>query len=97
MTPLNDRVILRQFVEAATSDGGIVLPEQSRKKLPEAEVIAVGPKVEQVQVGDRVIFNTYSTNVLPSEEGDLVIVDEADILVILDKGITIVKETKYGN
>lgn len=85
MTPLNDRVILRQLVEDAESEGGIVIPDAVRKKLPEAEVIACGPKCEQVKVGDTVIFNTYSTNYLPSDAGDLVIVEEADILVILDK------------
>lgn len=85
MTPLKDRVILRQYVQDAETEGGIVIPEKSRAKLPTAKVIAIGPSVEQVKVGDEVNFNHLCFNILPSESGDLLIVEEADILVILDK------------
>lgn len=85
MTPIGDRVVLKQFIEAATSEGGIVIPEIARAQLPEAEVLFVGPDVKQVKVGDIVVFNTYSKNRMTTDAGDVVVVDEIDILVILSE------------
>ncbi len=65
LTPLGDRVVLKQLVAEETTKSGIVLPGQSKEKPQQAEVIAVGPggvvdgkevKME-VKVGDNVIYH----------------------------------------
>ena len=62
LTPLGDRVVLKQLVAEETTKSGIVLPGQNKEKPQQAEVIAVGPggvvdgkevKME-VKVGDNV-------------------------------------------
>ena len=43
LTPLFDRVVLKQLVAEETTKSGIVLPGQAKEKPQQAEVIAVGP------------------------------------------------------
>ena len=42
LTPLFDRVVLKQLVAEETTKSGIVLPGQAKEKPQQAEVIAVG-------------------------------------------------------
>jgi len=73
LTPLGDRVVLKQLVAEETTKSGIVLPGQAKEKPQQAEVIAVGPGgvvdgkeiTMQVKVGDKVIYsngNFFSIN-----------------------------------
>ena len=43
LTPLGDRVVLKQSVAEETTKSGIVLPTQSQEKPQYAEVVEVGP------------------------------------------------------
>ena len=74
LTPLGDRVVLKQLVAEETTKSGIVIPGQAKEKPQQAEVIAVGPGgvidgkevTMQVKVGQKVIFSKYSgTEVKP--------------------------------
>ena len=91
LTPLGDRVVLKQLVAEETTKSGIVLPGQGKEKPQQAEVIAVGPggmvdgkevKME-VKVGDNVIFSKYSGNEVKVEEDEYIIVRQNDILAIV--------------
>ena len=92
LTPLGDRVVLKQLVAEETTKSGIVLPGQNKEKPQQAEVIAVGPggmvngnevKME-VSVGDKVIYSKYSgTEVKVDEDEEYIIVSQSDILAII--------------
>ncbi|MBO5473343.1 MAG: co-chaperone GroES [Lachnospiraceae bacterium] len=92
LTPLGDRVVLKQLVAEETTKSGIVLPGQSKEKPQQAEVIAVGPggvvdgkevKME-VKVGDQVIYSKYSGTEVKLEEDEYIIVRQNDILAIVE-------------
>ncbi len=93
LTPLGDRVVLKQLVAEETTKSGIVLPGQSKEKPQQAEVIAVGPggvvdgkeiKME-VKAGDQVIYSKYSgTEVKLDEEEEYIIVRQNDILAVIE-------------
>ncbi len=91
LTPLGDRVVLRQLVAEETTKSGIVLPGQNKEKPQQAEVLAVGPggmvdgkevKME-VKVGDNVIFSKYAGTEVKIEEEEYIIVRQNDILAII--------------
>ena len=92
LTPLGDRVILKQEVAEEVTKSGIVLPGQAKEKPQQAEVIAVGPggmvdgnEVEMnVKVGDQVIFSKYSGTEVKLEEEEYIIVKQNDILAIVE-------------
>ena len=91
LTPLGDRVVLKQLVAEETTKSGIVLPGQSKEKPQQAEVIAVGPggvvdgkeiKME-VKVGDQVIYSKYAGTEVKLDEDEYIIVRQNDILAII--------------
>ena len=94
LTPLGDRVVLKQLVAEETTKSGIVLPGQNKEKPQQAEVIAVGPgktaddgKVipMQVKVGDKVVYSKYSgTEVKLGDDETYTIVLQSDILAIVE-------------
>lgn len=43
LRPLHDFVLVKRFIEDEKSQGGIILPDQSRAKSERGEVLAVGP------------------------------------------------------
>ena len=61
LVPLGDRVVLKQVVAEETTKSGIVLPGQTKEKPQQAEVVAVGPNVEDlISVGDKVIYAKFA-------------------------------------
>ena len=89
LTPLGDRVVLKQLEAEETTKSGIVLPGQSKEKPQQAEVIAVGPggvvDGKEVKVGDQVIYSKYSgTEVKLGEDEEYIIVRQNDILAVVE-------------
>ena len=82
LTPLFDRVVLKQLVAEETTKSGIVLPGQAKEKPQQAEVIAVGPG-GVVKVGDKVIYSKYSGTEVELDNEKYVIVKQNDILAVI--------------
>lgn len=93
LTPLADRVVLKQLEAEETTASGIVLPGQSKEKPQQAEVIAVGPggmvdgkEVKMyVKKGQQVIYAKYSGTDVKLGDDEYVIVKQSDILAIVEK------------
>ena len=92
LTPLGDRVVLKQLVAEETTKSGIVLPGQNKEKPQQAEVVAVGPggcvegkevKME-VKVGDQVIYSKYAGTEVELDNESYIIVKQNDILAIVE-------------
>lgn len=92
LSPLFDRVVLRQLVAEETTKSGIVLPGQAKEKPQQAEVIAVGPGgvvdgkeiTMQVKVGNMVIYSKYSGTEVELDDEKFVIVKQSDILAVIE-------------
>ena len=91
LSPLGDKVVLKQLEAEETTASGIVLPGNAQEKPQQAEVLAVGPggvvdgkevKME-VKVGDQVIFSKYSGTEVKIEDTEYIIVKQSDILAII--------------
>ena len=91
LSPLGDRVVLKQLEAEETTKSGIVLPGNAQEKPQQAEVIAVGPggvvdgkEVEmQVSVGDKVIYSKYAGTEVKLDEEEFIIVRQSDILAVV--------------
>lgn len=78
--PLADRVVaVREKAQEKTASG-LYLPDSSKEKPVMATVVAVGPKVEQVAVWDKIVYKEYSTTDLKINETEYLIVKEDDVL-----------------
>ena len=93
LSPLGDRVVLKQLEAEETTKSGIVLPGNAQEKPQQAEVIAVGPggmvdgkevKME-VKVGDKVIYSKYAGTDVKLEDQEYVVVRQNDIVAVVEE------------
>ena len=93
LSPLTDRVVLKQLEAEETTKSGIILTGAAQEKPQQAEVVAVGPGgmvdgkevVMQVKVGDMVIFSKYAGTEIKADNDEFIIVKQSDILAIVEK------------
>lgn len=88
LTPLGDRVVLKQLEAETTTKSGIVLTTATQEKPQEAEVVAVGPGTEdvkmEVSVGQKVIYSKYAGTEVKLEDEEFIIVKQNDILAVVE-------------
>ncbi len=92
LSPLGDRVVLKQLEAEETTKSGIVLPGQGKEKPQQAEVIAVGPGgmvdgkevAMQVKVGQKVIYSKYAGTEVKLEDEEFIIVKQNDVLAVIE-------------
>lgn len=78
--PLADRVVAVREEAAAKTASGLYLPDNSKEKPVLAKVVAVGPDVKSLKVGDKIVYKEYSTTELKVEGTEYLIVKEEDVL-----------------
>ncbi|MCZ4341479.1 co-chaperone GroES [Sphingomonadaceae bacterium G21617-S1] len=90
--PLHDRVLVRRIEAAATSAGGIIIPDSAKEKPMEGEIVAVGPGIRaesgeitplDVKAGDRVLFGKWTGTELKLDSEELIIMKESEIIGIV--------------
>ena len=83
ITLLHDRVLVREGGEDGErrSSGGIVIPATAQvgRRLSWARVVAVGPNVRTVHVGDRVLFEPEDRSSVELQGIDYVLLRERDV------------------
>ena len=78
--PLADYVVAQQEEAESKTASGLYLPEKAAEKPKTAKVLAVGKKVDDIKVGDRIIYKSYSSTDVKVDGVDYLIIDEEDIL-----------------
>lgn len=59
--PLADYIVAQQEEAESKTASGLYLPDKAQEKPKVAKVLAVGKAVQEVKVGDKVIYGGYST------------------------------------
>lgn len=78
--PLADYVVAQQEVAEAKTASGLYLPNNAQEKPKVAKVVAVGKDVQQLKVGDRILYKSYSTTDVKVGSEDYILVKEEDVL-----------------
>jgi chaperonin GroES len=78
--PLANLVLGRLDKIKEQTKTGLFLPKSAQKRIALTEVLAVGPDVQRVKVGDKIVYKDYSQFDLTFEGDELVLVEESDIL-----------------
>jgi chaperonin GroES len=92
ISPLGDRVVIKNVEAEETTKSGIVLPGTAKEKPQVAEVIAVGPGgnvdgkeiTMHVKPGQKVIYSKYAGTEVKLDNEELIIVRQSDILGIVE-------------
>ena len=81
--PIGERVLVKREEIEETSAGGIILTQTHQEMPNQGEVMAVG-NVDDVKIGDTVIFGKYSGSDRVQVDGDdLLILELKDIKAVI--------------
>ena len=87
ITPLADRVIIKQAAAETTTASGIIIPDTAQEKPQKGIVFAVGKGTKEepitVSVGDNILYGKYAGTELKYNGTDYLIMKESDILAII--------------
>ena len=93
LTPLEDKIIVKQAEAQTQTASGLYIPDNAKEKPQQGEVLAVGPgrrddKGERipmdVKVGDKVLMSKYSGTQVKVDGEEYTILRQGDILAIVE-------------
>lgn len=80
ISPLADYIVTKAEKPESKTASGLYLPESAKEKPKTAVVLAVGPRVQEIKVGDRVLYKSYSTTDVKVGTDEYILVKEEDVL-----------------
>lgn len=80
--PLADRVVAVLEEAQTKTASGLYMPESAKEKPVIANVIAIGPNVKDLKVGDRIVYKKYAASMveLKIDGKDYFVLEEEDVL-----------------
>ena len=81
LKPLADRIIAQHEGVEKKSASSLVLPEAAKEKSIVAVVLAVGPEVKYLKVGDRIVYKQYAESLVELK------LDGKDYISIREPGV----------
>ena len=81
--PLAEYVVAQQEEAETKTASGIYLPDKATEKPKIAKVIAVGKKVNEVKVGDKIVFGGYSHSDIKISGEEYLLIKEEDVYAIV--------------
>ena len=94
VTPLGDRVLVKQEDEPQKTEGGLYLPDSAQEAPQWGTVVRIGPgkllengEVRRLAVkeGDKVIFGKYSGTKVKVGQDELLFMREEDIMAVVEE------------
>lgn len=83
--PLHDKLVVkRKVLEDIIKDSGIIITKQLQERPQEGTVLAAGPEVKDVKVGDIVMFGKHDGKENIIEGEDILVMRENQIWGILN-------------
>ena len=85
--PIGERVLVKPVKVEEKTASGIILPGAGEKERPNiAEVIAVGKgeKLEDIKVGERVVYSKFSGNEIKDGEEKYIVLNIEDVLAVIE-------------
>ena len=93
LTPLEDKIIVKQAEAETQTASGLFIPDNAKEKPQQGEVLAVGPGRRNdageripvdVKVGDKVLTSKYSGTEVKVDDEEYTVVRQSDILAIVE-------------
>jgi chaperonin GroES len=81
--PIGNRVAILQKDAEQTTASGLIIPDVAQEKPQQGEVVAIGSKVEDIAVGDTVIYSKYAGTTLTLGSKEYLVLAEEDVFAVL--------------
>jgi co-chaperonin GroES (HSP10) len=83
--PLHTKVIVAENYVESKSEAGIILDGiDSLRQTPHATVIAIGPEVTDVKLGDVIIPDWTKATVITVDGAQRAVIDQTNIMMVLE-------------
>ena len=86
--PLGDRVVIKKLEAEEKTESGLILTGTAKEKPQTAEVVAVGPGTDDVEmvvkVGDQVVYSQYAGTEVKYAGEEYTILSQKDILATIE-------------
>jgi co-chaperonin GroES (HSP10) len=83
--PLKRKVLVAQNAHETTSEAGIILDGKALGNTASARILAVGPDVTEVAVGDDVYLNWAKASVVKVDGAERAMIDADEIIAVIEK------------
>ncbi len=80
INPLSDYVVAQEEKAQTKTASGLYLPDNAQEKPKTAKIVAVGKKVTELKVGEKIIYKSYSTTEVKVANETYILVKEEDVL-----------------
>lgn len=84
ITPTGNRILVKAALRGETLAGGIYVPANDSAPTFEATVVAAGPKVESISVGQLGLIGRFSETKVEQDGETYLLVTEDEVLGILE-------------
>lgn len=84
LIPLQDKIIVELIEKDTVTTGGIILTRADPAEVNRGKVLAVGPNVLDVSVGDVILPNWNQATKIKSDGKDAYIVKEEDVVLVFE-------------
>lgn len=79
ITPLADYVVATQEAAQTKTASGLFLPDNAGEKPKIATVVATGPAVLDIKVGDKIIFGGYSNTDIKIDGSEYMLIKQENV------------------
>lgn len=81
--PLNRKILVKRIEEEQTTSSGIIIPDNAKEKPSQGTVEAVSSDINDIKVGDSVLFSKYGGTELPIDGQDYLVLEHDNVLGVL--------------
>ena len=85
LKPLGETIFVLPDKAVDKTEGGIILTDFSKKRPTSGTIIAIGSKVKDLKVGQRVLYGEFSGAKEIIDEKEIFIMQPSDILATLEE------------
>jgi co-chaperonin GroES (HSP10) len=83
--PLKDKVLVAENNSETKSESGIIfVDDTSIRESKTGTVLAIGPDVTEVQIGDKILLDWSKASVVKIGDAQRVVLKQSDIVAILE-------------
>ena len=82
--PLGKKVLVAENKKAQTTESGIILDSKGLGESKSGTVLAIGPEVKEVKVGDKILLDWSKAAITNIDNAQRVVVLEEHIVAILE-------------
>lgn len=85
LRPIKNNIIVELIEKEKVSAGGIVLQSADREEVSKGLVLAIGPNVEYIKVGELVLPNWNKAQKSKFDDKEFYVISEDEIVLIFDE------------